>query len=39
LVARSLETDARVREDRKRLAQILKIDPEDLCREQSQCRS
>ena len=39
LVVRALKADSQVREDRKRLTQILKIDPEDLCRKQSECRS
>jgi len=39
LVVRALKADARVREDRRRLTQILKLDPEELCRKQSECRS
>ena len=38
LVVRELSRDRRGREDRKRLAQILKTDPEVLCRKQSQCK-
>jgi DNA-binding transcriptional ArsR family regulator len=38
LVVRASSRDLRVREDRKRLTQILKIGPEELCRKQSECR-
>jgi ArsR family transcriptional regulator len=38
LVLRALNGDARIREDAKRLRQILKIDPEELCRQQSECK-
>ena len=37
LVARLLADDRRVREDAKRMKQILKIDPEELCRKQNRC--
>jgi DNA-binding transcriptional ArsR family regulator len=37
-VVRALNRDPRVREDCKRLTQILKIDPEELCRKQSECK-
>ena len=39
LVVRSLGKDAKTRADTKRLKDILKIDPEQLCRAQSACRS
>jgi len=38
LVVRALARDSRAREDRKRLTQILSIDPEELCRKQSRCK-
>jgi len=38
LVLRHLSRDRQVRHDRKRLTQILKIDPEALCRRQSECK-
>jgi len=38
LVIRELGRDCRGREDRKRLAQILKTEPEELCRKQSECK-
>ena len=38
LVVRQLKKDAQVRDDSKRLKQILKIDPEQLCRAQSECK-
>jgi len=38
LVVQSLRKDAKIREDAKRLKQILKTDPEQLCRAQSACR-
>ena len=38
LVVRALKGDSRIREDKKRLRQILKLDPEELCRKQSECK-
>ena len=38
LVVRALKGDSRIREDAKRLRQILKLDPEELCRQQSECK-
>ncbi len=38
LLIRELDDDHRVQEDRKRLTQILKTDPEELCRKQSECK-
>jgi ArsR family transcriptional regulator, arsenate/arsenite/antimonite-responsive transcriptional repressor len=38
LVFRLTADDARRREDAKRLKQILKLDRDELCRQQSQCR-
>ncbi len=38
LTIQSLGKDAKIREDAKRLKQILKTDPEELCRAQSACR-
>ena len=38
LVIRELSRDRRAREDRKRLTRILKTDPEELCRKQSECK-
>lgn len=38
LVARRLNEDCQVGEDRRRLAQILTLDPEELCRQQSECK-
>ena len=38
LAIQSLGKDAKIREDAKRLKQILKTDPEELCRTQSACR-
>ena len=38
LVVRALTGDAQIREDKKRLRQILKLDPEKLCRKQSACK-
>jgi DNA-binding transcriptional ArsR family regulator len=38
LVVRALTGDAQIREDKKRLRQILKLDPEKLCRKQSECK-
>lgn len=38
LVIRRLKRDARIRDDSKRLKEILKIDPEELCRAQSECK-
>ena len=37
LVCRLFAGDPQVREDAKRLKQILKIDPEELCRKQNRC--
>jgi ArsR family transcriptional regulator len=39
LVIRSLGKDAKIRDDAKRLKDILKTDPEQLCRAQSACRT
>ena len=39
LAVNALAKDTTVREDAKRLKQILKADPEQLCRSQSGCRS
>jgi ArsR family transcriptional regulator len=39
LVIRSLGRDDTIREDARRLKEILKIDPEKLCRRQSACKS
>lgn len=38
LVVRALKTDAQTRQDARRLKQILKLDPEQLCRKQSECK-
>jgi DNA-binding transcriptional ArsR family regulator len=38
LAIQSLGKDTKIREDAKRLKQILKTDPEELCRAQSACR-
>ena len=38
LVVGALKGDSRIREDAKRLRQILKLDPEALCRKQSECK-
>lgn len=38
LVVRQLKKDGQVRDDLKRLKGILKIDPEQLCRTQSECK-
>ena len=38
LVIRALSRDRQGRDDRKRLARILKTDPEELCRKQSECK-
>jgi len=38
LIGRALSGDARVRDDGKRLKGILKLDREELCRKQSECR-
>ena len=38
LVVRALKRDSQAREDSKRLRQILKLDPEELCRQQSDCK-
>jgi DNA-binding transcriptional ArsR family regulator len=38
LVVRALARDPQAREDRTRLTQILKIDPEKLCRKQSESK-
>ena len=38
LVVRALKGDAQAREDVKRLRQILKLNPEELCRKQSECK-
>ncbi len=39
LVLRSLAKDHGIREDARRLKQILRLDPEELCRKQSACTS
>jgi len=39
LLIRSLARDDTIREDARRLKEILKIDPEELCRRQSSCKS
>jgi DNA-binding transcriptional ArsR family regulator len=38
LVVDTLKRDPKAREDRKHLKQILRIDPEELCRKQSECK-
>jgi len=38
LVRRALKRDRRARDDRRRLKEILKLDPEQLCRQQSACK-
>lgn len=38
LVIKSLDRDDKIRADAKRLKQILKMDPEELCRKQSECK-
>jgi hypothetical protein len=38
LVIAALGGDAQIRADVKRLKEILKIDPEDLCRRQNECK-
>ncbi len=38
IVARALARDKKIRDDGKRLRQILKMDPELLCRRQSECK-
>jgi hypothetical protein len=38
-LARALAADPRLREDRRRLAAILKLDPEEICRRQCRCRN
>ena len=38
LVVRALKGNSQAREDAKRLRQILKLDPEELCRQQSECK-
>jgi len=38
LVVRTLAQDAQVRADSARLKQILKMNPEVLCRQQSECK-
>jgi len=38
LVFRSLAEDAQIRADHARLKQILKMNPEKLCRQQSECK-
>ena len=39
LALASLTRDGKIRSDAKRLKQILKMDPEVLCRQQSECKS
>lgn len=38
LVLRALHRDAQTRQDARRLKQILKLVPEELCRQQSECK-
>jgi len=38
LVVRALKSDSQTRGDAKRLKEILKLDPEELCRGQSECK-
>ena len=38
LAMKSLERDDKIRSDAKRLKRILKMDPEDLCRKQNECK-
>jgi DNA-binding transcriptional ArsR family regulator len=38
LVFRTLAQDAQIRADNARLKQILKMNPEELCRQQSECK-
>ena len=38
LAIKSLERDEKIRTDAKRLKQILRVDPEVLCRQQSECK-
>ena len=38
LVVRALKGDSQARQDAKRLRQILKLNPEALCRQQSECK-
>ncbi len=38
LVVDALKRDPKTREDRQHLKQILRIDPEELCRQQSECK-
>ena len=38
LVFRTLARDAQIRADNARLKQLLKMNPEELCRQQSECR-
>jgi DNA-binding transcriptional ArsR family regulator len=38
LVFRTLAQDAKIRADNARLKQILKMNPEELCRQQSECK-
>lgn len=38
LVVRALKNDSQTRGDAKRLKEILKLDPEELCRKQSECK-
>ncbi|MFV2066604.1 MAG: ArsR/SmtB family transcription factor [Pirellulales bacterium] len=38
MVIRALKRDPRARADRRHLTQILKMDPEELCRKQSECK-
>jgi len=39
LALESLKRDAKIKSDARRLQQILKMDPEVLCRQQSECKS
>jgi hypothetical protein len=39
LTLEALERDGKIKSDAKRLKQILKMDPEVLCRQQSECKS
>ena len=38
LVVQESKNDSQIREDAKRLTEILKLDPEALCRRQSECK-
>ena len=38
LVVRALKGNSQIQEDKERLKQLLKLDPEELCRKQSECK-